>query len=142
MSGCRSFFCFTVILTIFTWSFCLQVEVGNPNVVWSASEDGTLRQHDFRESTSCPPAGSSRQECRNVLVSTTCWLFSSSSVRIFSFSPNSKNLYFICILWEIFMFYFPPLFILFKWTRVLFVQCYMSRVVASIFFLSFASVFV
>ncbi|MBA0567729.1 hypothetical protein Golob_005272 [Gossypium lobatum] len=46
----------------------LAVEVGNPNVVWSASEDGTLRQHDFREGTSCPPAGSSQQECRNVLV--------------------------------------------------------------------------
>lgn len=38
-------------------------------MVWSASEDGTLRQHDFREGTSCPPAGSSHQECRNVLVS-------------------------------------------------------------------------
>lgn len=25
----------------------MQVEVGNPNVVWSANEDGTLRQHDF-----------------------------------------------------------------------------------------------
>ena len=37
-------------------------------MVWSASEDGTLRQHDFREGTSCPPAGSSQQECRNVLV--------------------------------------------------------------------------
>jgi len=47
----------------------LQVENGNPNVVWSASEDGTLRQHDFREGTSCPPAGSPRQECHNVLVS-------------------------------------------------------------------------
>ncbi|XVE55581.1 hypothetical protein DITRI_Ditri03aG0170500 [Diplodiscus trichospermus] len=46
----------------------LAVEVGNPNVVWSASEDGTLRQHDFREGTSCPPAGSSQQECRNVLL--------------------------------------------------------------------------
>ncbi|GKV09451.1 hypothetical protein SLEP1_g20950 [Rubroshorea leprosula] len=46
----------------------LAVEVGNPNVVWSASEDGTLRQHDFREGTSCPPAGSSHQECRNVLL--------------------------------------------------------------------------
>ncbi|KAK8692391.1 hypothetical protein V6N13_075852 [Hibiscus sabdariffa] len=45
----------------------LAVEVGNPNMVWSASEDGTLRQHDFREGTSCPPAGSSQQECRNVL---------------------------------------------------------------------------
>ncbi|OAY85694.1 WD and tetratricopeptide repeats protein 1 [Ananas comosus] len=45
----------------------LAVEAGNPNVVWSASEDGTLRQHDFRESSSCPPAGSSNQECRNVL---------------------------------------------------------------------------
>ncbi|KAL4559498.1 hypothetical protein LXL04_031636 [Taraxacum kok-saghyz] len=40
-----------------------RVEPGNPNVVWSASEDGTLRQHDLREVTSCPPAG----ECRNIL---------------------------------------------------------------------------
>ncbi|XP_039065511.1 WD and tetratricopeptide repeats protein 1-like [Hibiscus syriacus] len=48
------------------------VEVGNPNVVWSASEDGTLRQHDFREGTSCPPAGSSHQECRNVLLDLRC----------------------------------------------------------------------
>ncbi|XP_038717662.1 WD and tetratricopeptide repeats protein 1 isoform X2 [Tripterygium wilfordii] len=46
----------------------LAVESGNPNVVWSASEDGTLRQHDFREGTSCPPAGSSHQECRNILL--------------------------------------------------------------------------
>ncbi|KAL5714321.1 Protein ALTERED SEED GERMINATION 2 [Ranunculus cassubicifolius] len=46
----------------------LAVEVGNPNMVWSASEDGTLRQHDFREGASCPPAGSSNQECRNVLL--------------------------------------------------------------------------
>ncbi|RZC06638.1 WD and tetratricopeptide repeats protein 1 isoform A [Glycine soja] len=46
----------------------LAVENGNPNVVWSASEDGTLRQHDFREGTSCPPAGSSHQECRNILL--------------------------------------------------------------------------
>ncbi|XP_010453127.1 PREDICTED: WD and tetratricopeptide repeats protein 1 [Camelina sativa] len=46
----------------------LAVEPGNPNVVWSASEDGTLRQHDFRESTSCPPAGSAHQECRSVLL--------------------------------------------------------------------------
>lgn len=53
----------------FCFSYLLQVEVGNPNVVWSASEDGTLRQHDFREGASCPPAGSSHQECRNVLVS-------------------------------------------------------------------------
>ncbi|XVF39609.1 hypothetical protein PTKIN_Ptkin01aG0047400 [Pterospermum kingtungense] len=50
----------------------LAVEVGNPNVVWSASEDGTLRQHDFREGTSCPPAGSSQQECRNILVDLRC----------------------------------------------------------------------
>lgn len=49
--------------------FLLQVEAGNPNLVWSASEDGTLRQHDFRDGSSCPPAGSSHQECRNVLVS-------------------------------------------------------------------------
>ncbi|XP_068641447.1 protein ALTERED SEED GERMINATION 2-like isoform X2 [Aristolochia californica] len=46
----------------------LAVEVGNPNVVWSASEDGTLRQHDFREGSSCPPAGSSHQECHNILL--------------------------------------------------------------------------
>lgn len=46
----------------------LAVEVGNPNVVWSASEDGTLRQHDFREGASCPPAGLSNQDCRNVLL--------------------------------------------------------------------------
>ncbi|KAM7253282.1 hypothetical protein ACFE04_008850 [Oxalis oulophora] len=46
----------------------LAVEAGNPNVVWSASEDGTLRQHDFREGASCPPAGPSRQECRNILL--------------------------------------------------------------------------
>ncbi|BFG19391.1 hypothetical protein CerSpe_056640 [Prunus speciosa] len=50
----------------------LAVEVGNPNVVWSASEDGTLRQHDFREGTSCPPAGSTHQECRNVLLDLRC----------------------------------------------------------------------
>lgn len=47
----------------------LQVEVGNPNLVWSASEDGVLRQHDFREGASCPPVGSSSQECRNILIS-------------------------------------------------------------------------
>ncbi|KAL0736142.1 hypothetical protein Bca4012_012352 [Brassica carinata] len=46
----------------------LAVEPGNPNVVWSASEDGTLRQHDFRESTTCPPAGSAHQDCRSVLL--------------------------------------------------------------------------
>lgn len=46
----------------------LAVEVGNPNVIWSASEDGTLRQHDLREGCSCPPAGSSNQECRSVLL--------------------------------------------------------------------------
>ncbi|KAG0487038.1 hypothetical protein HPP92_009133 [Vanilla planifolia] len=46
----------------------LAVEVGNPNIVWSASEDGTLRQHDLRECSTCPPAGSSNQECRNVLL--------------------------------------------------------------------------
>jgi len=47
----------------------LAVEIGNPNVVWSASEDGTLRQHDFRECSSCPRARSANQECHNVLVS-------------------------------------------------------------------------
>lgn len=50
----------------------LAVEVGNPHVVWSASEDGTLRQHDFRQGSSCPPAGSSRQECRNILLDLRC----------------------------------------------------------------------
>ncbi|KAG6784323.1 hypothetical protein POTOM_010014 [Populus tomentosa] len=45
-----------------------KVEVGNPNVVWSASEDGTLRQHDFREGASCPPGGSYPHECRNILL--------------------------------------------------------------------------
>lgn len=38
-------------------------------MVWSASEDGTLRQYDFREGASCPPVGSTNQECRHVLVS-------------------------------------------------------------------------
>lgn len=38
-------------------------------MIWSASEDGTLRQHDLRESSSCPRPGSSNQECRSVLVS-------------------------------------------------------------------------
>ncbi|KAL5210199.1 hypothetical protein ABZP36_005822 [Zizania latifolia] len=46
----------------------LAVETGNPNVVWSASEDGTLRQHDFRECSSCPRAMSANQECHNVLL--------------------------------------------------------------------------
>ncbi|XP_011622171.1 WD and tetratricopeptide repeats protein 1 isoform X1 [Amborella trichopoda] len=50
----------------------LAVEAGNPNVVWSASEDGTLRQHDFRECVSCPPSGSADQECRNVLLDLRC----------------------------------------------------------------------
>ncbi|KAJ8771533.1 hypothetical protein K2173_026710 [Erythroxylum novogranatense] len=50
----------------------LAVEVGNPHVVWSASEDGTLRQHDFRECSTCPPAGSSPHECRNVLLDLRC----------------------------------------------------------------------
>lgn len=58
------------LVTLSMFGICAQVEVGNPNVVWSASEDGTLRQHDFREGASCPPAGSSHQECRNILVST------------------------------------------------------------------------
>ncbi|XP_022133740.1 WD repeat protein iqw1 isoform X2 [Momordica charantia] len=50
----------------------LAVEIGNPNVVWSASEDGTLRQHDFREGMSCPPDGSPHQECHNVLLDLRC----------------------------------------------------------------------
>ncbi|WOL09438.1 hypothetical protein Cni_G18191 [Canna indica] len=44
----------------------LAVETGNPNIIWSASEDGTLRQHDLRETSSCP--SSSSHECRNVLL--------------------------------------------------------------------------
>ncbi|KAK8971352.1 hypothetical protein KSP40_PGU010050 [Platanthera guangdongensis] len=50
----------------------LAVEVGNPNMVWSASEDGTLRQHDLRECSTCPPSGSSNQECTNVLLDLRC----------------------------------------------------------------------
>lgn len=50
----------------------LAVEAGNPNVVWSASEDGTLRQHDLREGASCPPVGSAHQECRNILLDLRC----------------------------------------------------------------------
>lgn len=46
----------------------LAVEDGNPHVVWSASEDGTLRQHDFREGVLCPPSGSGNQDCRNILL--------------------------------------------------------------------------
>ncbi|GFP92144.1 wd and tetratricopeptide repeats protein 1 [Phtheirospermum japonicum] len=49
-----------------------KVEAGNPNMVWSASEDGTLRQHDLREGVSCPPSGSSHQECRNILLDLRC----------------------------------------------------------------------
>lgn len=68
MISCAFYTLLPMLLTSFT-CICLQVEVGNPHVVWSASEDGTLRQHDFREGASCPPAGSSHQECRNVLAS-------------------------------------------------------------------------
>nr|XP_043637625.1 protein ALTERED SEED GERMINATION 2 isoform X2 [Erigeron canadensis] len=50
----------------------LAVEPGNPNMVWSASEDGTLRQHDFREATSCPTSESSDRECRSVLLDLRC----------------------------------------------------------------------
>lgn len=46
----------------------LAVEDGNPHVVWSASEDGTLRQHDFREGVLCPPPGSGDEDCRNILL--------------------------------------------------------------------------
>jgi hypothetical protein len=48
-----------------------QVEEGNPHVIWSASEDGTLRQYDLREDITCPQngTGSADHECRNVLVS-------------------------------------------------------------------------
>ncbi|KAI3685755.1 hypothetical protein L6452_35013 [Arctium lappa] len=50
----------------------LAVEPGNPNVVWSASEDATLRQHDFRETTACPAAESTHRECRNILLDLRC----------------------------------------------------------------------
>ncbi|EHA8588801.1 putative WD and tetratricopeptide repeats protein 1 [Cocos nucifera] len=75
----------------------LAVEVGNPNVVWSASEDGTVRQHDFRESGSCPPARSANQQCRNVLVHLSCQAnagkeLSFSTLKGFIFSViNSAN---------------------------------------------------
>ncbi|XP_078433409.1 transducin family protein / WD-40 repeat family protein isoform X2 [Wolffia australiana] len=46
----------------------LAVEPGNPNVLWSASEDGSLRQHDLREGTCCPSVGSANQECGSVLL--------------------------------------------------------------------------
>lgn len=46
----------------------LAVEDGNPHVIWSASEDGTLRQHDLREGVVCPPNGAAEHECRNVLL--------------------------------------------------------------------------
>eukprot|EP00250_Pteridium_aquilinum_P006788 c16632_g1_i1 orf=293-2560(+) len=46
----------------------LAVEDGNPHVIWSASEDGTLRQHDLREGTVCPPHGDAEHECRSVLL--------------------------------------------------------------------------
>jgi WD and tetratricopeptide repeat-containing protein 1 len=35
----------------------IALEDGNPHIVWSASEDGTLRQYDFREG-----------ECHNILL--------------------------------------------------------------------------
>lgn len=46
----------------------LAVEDGNPHVIWSASEDGTLRQHDLREGTVCPSNEAAEHECRNVLL--------------------------------------------------------------------------
>ncbi|KAH7297874.1 hypothetical protein KP509_25G016700 [Ceratopteris richardii] len=46
----------------------LAVEDGNPHVIWSASEDGTVRQHDLREGTVCPPNEGTEHECRNVLL--------------------------------------------------------------------------
>ncbi|GJP83485.1 hypothetical protein CLOP_g13631 [Closterium sp. NIES-67] len=60
----------------------LAVEEGNPHVVWSASEDATLRQHDLRETSICPPPSShahshsplnhslshGASECRGVLL--------------------------------------------------------------------------
>ncbi|MCO5581572.1 hypothetical protein L7F22_035460 [Adiantum nelumboides] len=46
----------------------LAVEDGNPHVIWSASEDGTLRQYDLREGTVCPSTEAAEHECRNVLL--------------------------------------------------------------------------
>ncbi|KAH8957687.1 hypothetical protein BDL97_07G105500 [Sphagnum fallax] len=46
----------------------LAVETGNPHVIWSASEDGTLRQHDLRERVSCPANGATDDDCRNILL--------------------------------------------------------------------------
>ncbi|KAI5054823.1 hypothetical protein GOP47_0029968 [Adiantum capillus-veneris] len=46
----------------------LAVEDGNPHVIWSASEDGTLRQHDLREGTVCPANEAAEHECCNVLL--------------------------------------------------------------------------
>ncbi|KAJ6939535.1 hypothetical protein NC651_005859 [Populus alba x Populus x berolinensis] len=72
-----------------------EVEVGNPNVVWSASEDGTLRQHDFREGASCPPGGSYPHECRNILKLQLGLLFFSGSSSLHlthvRFSPNGDE---------------------------------------------------
>ncbi|KAF2291609.1 hypothetical protein GH714_026133 [Hevea brasiliensis] len=70
----------------------LAVEVGNPNVVWSASEDGTLRQHDFREGASCPPAGSSPQECRNVLLEGAMRYASGDASKLMTFNPILNGL--------------------------------------------------
>lgn len=47
----------------------MQVDALNPNIVWSASEDGTLRQHDFRQGTPCSSSSSSNCTCQNILVS-------------------------------------------------------------------------
>ncbi|GAQ78710.1 hypothetical protein KFL_000170560 [Klebsormidium nitens] len=44
----------------------LAVEPGNPYLVWSASEDGTLRQHDLRERGPCRQGF--QDECRSVLL--------------------------------------------------------------------------
>ncbi|KMZ63696.1 hypothetical protein ZOSMA_3G01800 [Zostera marina] len=46
----------------------LAVDALNPNIVWSASEDGTLRQHDFRQGTPCSSSSSSNCTCQNILL--------------------------------------------------------------------------
>ena len=61
--------------------------------MWSASEDGTLRQHDFREGVLCPPSGTGNQDCRNILVS------DSLSVTV----DGWINCYVILIVYSIFM---------------------------------------
>lgn len=55
----------------------VQVDEGSPSLVWSAGEDGTLRQHDLRERAACQGYGGegtgrhrpSNTDCKSILVS-------------------------------------------------------------------------